>query len=150
MSRENVSDGAMTITADAIPLVEAATRRVSLFALIKQRGRVLLVREAKPGTSVRWSLPGGKLDPNETLLKGLRRELKEEAGCRIKIGDIAHVISRDERGALSLVFHCRQTSKIKKDDARYFALKKLPANLTAQTRVVLQGTPKSFVRVKKR
>ena len=48
-------------------------------------GRWLLVRRSSqckhfPGT---WELPGGKMDPGETLDVALRREVKEETGLTI-------------------------------------------------------------------
>jgi 8-oxo-dGTP diphosphatase len=40
-------------------------------------GRFVLIRRADTGT---WCLPGGTLEWGETLVKGLERELDEEAG----------------------------------------------------------------------
>lgn len=40
-------------------------------------GRFVLIRRADTGT---WCLPGGTLEWGETLVKGLERELEEEAG----------------------------------------------------------------------
>lgn len=43
--------------------------------------RVLLVRQGRPGHP-RWMLPGGGVDPGESLAVALARELHEELGCR--------------------------------------------------------------------
>jgi 8-oxo-dGTP diphosphatase len=42
--------------------------------------RVLLVRFEFPSTGTRWALPGGGLEPGETHVDALRRELVEEVG----------------------------------------------------------------------
>ena len=40
-----------------------------------------------------WSLPKGKLKAGETWLGAARREVREETGCEVKIGDFAGCIS---------------------------------------------------------
>jgi acetyl-CoA carboxylase carboxyl transferase subunit beta len=64
-------------------------------ALIEDNGRILLVRRgaasgAYPG---RWSLPGGKVDHGEPLTHALEREVGEETGLRVEVGDL---VSRHE------------------------------------------------------
>ncbi len=61
---------------------------VAARALITHQDRVLLVYEADADI---WVIPGGKLSPSESLLQGLRREIDEETGLEVKIGDMAAV-----------------------------------------------------------
>jgi ADP-ribose pyrophosphatase YjhB (NUDIX family) len=56
-------------------------RRVSVLALIEdERGRLLLDRRADAAV---WGLVGGTLEHDETLIDGLRREVREETGCEV-------------------------------------------------------------------
>ena len=48
-------------------------------AILRWRGRILLLRHAKGGGEV-WLLPGGGVERGESLLRALQRELWEETG----------------------------------------------------------------------
>lgn len=50
-------------------------------ALVRSGDRVLLVRERHHDGGVFWTLPGGGVEPTESLRDGLGRELVEELGC---------------------------------------------------------------------
>jgi 8-oxo-dGTP pyrophosphatase MutT (NUDIX family) len=48
--------------------------------MIRNEDNVLLVRQGRR-ESPRWMLPGGGVDPGESLTAALARELNEELGC---------------------------------------------------------------------
>jgi 8-oxo-dGTP diphosphatase len=56
-------------------------------AFIEREGKILIVREADTyieGTELgKWDVPGGRIEPRETLMDGLVREVGEECGLRI-------------------------------------------------------------------
>lgn len=55
--------------------------------LVNPQGQVLFVRDSGVGDHAEskgvWDLPGGRMEPNETPLEGLARELREEIGVEI-------------------------------------------------------------------
>lgn len=59
--------------------------RVRVAAVLIQRDKILLVQHHKDGRDA-WLLPGGGVDPGETLHAALTRELAEETGYCIAPG----------------------------------------------------------------
>ena len=55
--------------------------------VIERDGRLLLVRNRRRDGSEDWSTPGGVIDPGETVLDGLTREVEEETGLRVASWD---------------------------------------------------------------
>ncbi|HEY5221670.1 MAG TPA: NUDIX domain-containing protein [Microbacteriaceae bacterium] len=54
-------------------------------AVVKDRdGRFLLVLRADAPQAGRWSIPGGKLEPGETLAEAAEREVLEETGLIVR------------------------------------------------------------------
>jgi ADP-ribose pyrophosphatase YjhB (NUDIX family) len=58
--------------------------RLRVSAILTWQNRILLCRQEKPGKAY-WLLPGGGVDSGETLLEGLRRELREELGVEADV-----------------------------------------------------------------
>lgn len=64
--------------------------------------RVLLAQRANhPGRGT-WTIPGGAVKTGESLREAVAREIREECGIEIVVGDLAEVIERvvpdEERG----------------------------------------------------
>lgn len=61
-------------------------------------GRLLLVsRTHDPGRG-QWSVPGGRVEPGETDAEATRREVAEETGLRVVVGDLAGRVERAAPG----------------------------------------------------
>lgn len=79
------------------------THKASL--AIVQKGKLLLSisRENDPDD---WTLPGGKLEPGESWLVGLVREVREETGVEVVSANLVHEGDSDD-GHYVRVYVCR-------------------------------------------
>ena len=135
------------------------TRGVTLgvrAAAIDSGNRVFLVRHTYvPG----WHLPGGGVEPGETALDALARELREEAcielagGPQLK-GVYLNLHASDRDHVLLYVvrdFHITETKRRDREiaEAGFFAMDGLPDGVTAGTRArlaeIAQGLPPALV-----
>lgn len=57
-------------------------------------GSVLLVKRGKDPERGRWSVPGGSVEPGETLQQAAQREVYEETGIRVEIGSELWTLTR--------------------------------------------------------
>jgi acetyl-CoA carboxylase carboxyl transferase subunit beta len=62
---------------------------VAVGAVIVQKGSLLLVERANEPGAGRWAVPGGRVEPGETLAEAAVREVREETGLEVVVGDIA-------------------------------------------------------------
>jgi ADP-ribose pyrophosphatase YjhB (NUDIX family) len=135
-------------------LINGVRRPVTLGvrAIVRDgEGRVLLLRHTYvPG----WYLPGGAVDPGESVGDALRRELLEEANIRI-IGPprLLAIYFNPRAGsdhvALFEVTQFEQTSPKLADheivEARLFPVHALPEGTTPSTRARLEGAEDSLI-----
>ncbi len=64
---------------------------VGVGAVIIRDGKILLVKRGNEPNRNMWSIPGGIVKVGESLAEALRREVEEEVGLKIEVGDVACV-----------------------------------------------------------
>ncbi|HEX7618711.1 MAG TPA: 8-oxo-dGTP diphosphatase MutT [Verrucomicrobiae bacterium] len=82
-------------------------------ALIFHHGKLLITqRHAKSHLGGLWEFPGGKREPNETFEQCLVRELREELGIEVEVGELFEEISHayPEKTVRLKFFVCRLKS----------------------------------------
>jgi 8-oxo-dGTP diphosphatase len=127
-------------------------------------GNLLLIRRGDNG---RWALPGGMIEPGESIAECLVREVREETGVEVEplrlvgiYSDPAygHVIldNGDELYVVIAAFECRVLGGVPRPDGEeslevaYFSTDDLPASLAPVHRLriedALAGREAAFVR----
>ena len=100
-----------------LPTVEVAA------AVIEADGRYLITRRTKGHLEGFWEFPGGKVRPGETLPDCLRREVKEELGVQISVGEKIETVTwhYPERKVVLHFFRCRHAGEITPQEGQAFA-----------------------------
>lgn len=67
---------------------------VAVGAIVVKAGKVLLVRRGTDPSRNLWSLPGGAVSLGEGLKEAVAREVKEECGIDVEVGEVVEVLDR--------------------------------------------------------
>lgn len=60
---------------------------VAVGAVVRRGQEILLIRRGRGAGVGQWSLPGGRVEFGETLVAAVAREVAEETGVEIEVGD---------------------------------------------------------------
>ncbi|MCK5786476.1 MAG: NUDIX hydrolase [Candidatus Sabulitectum sp.] len=120
------------------------TPQLTVDSIIEIQGGIVLVERKYPPLG--WAIPGGFVDPGESLFEAVKREALEETSLEIEVLDLFHIYSkpwRDPRGdTVSAVYWCRASGKpVGGDDAAkavIFSEGDLPENIAFDHREILQ------------
>jgi 8-oxo-dGTP diphosphatase len=88
----------------------AETHRYSVSvaaAVVREDGRFLAIQRRDNG---HWEPPGGVLEPGESLLDGLLREVREETGLTVEPGQLSGVYQNMSQNIVAMVFRCTAAS----------------------------------------
>lgn len=80
--------------------------------IVDEQERVLLTRRSIPPFKGMWVMPGGKIDLGEPILTALRREVDEEVGLDVEVGELIDVFEHVTPGEqnchyIILFYRCR-------------------------------------------
>jgi ADP-ribose pyrophosphatase YjhB (NUDIX family) len=76
---------------------------VSCSVLVKMEDKILFIKESKEVTAGKYGLPGGKLEPGETLQQCAERECLEETGLTVKAQELIAVSQKPKSRELNNV-----------------------------------------------
>jgi ADP-ribose pyrophosphatase YjhB (NUDIX family) len=74
---------------------------------VRRDGRILTVRRADNGA---WEPPGGVLELDEEPQTGVAREVFEETGIKVVIGELTGIYKNMKLGVVALVFRCEPSA----------------------------------------
>jgi len=115
--------------------------------IVDEQGRLFLARRGPKAKNERglWEFPGGSVELGERLADALRREIREEYGVEIEVGELLdvvdHILPDEGQHWVSPTFICRIASGepvIRESDKcsgiGWFHPGQVPAELTVITR----------------
>jgi len=74
-----------TESTDFHPVVKRTVTYIVCAVLFNDKDEVLMMQEAKASCRGLWYLPAGRMEPDETIIEGVCREVQEETGLEVKI-----------------------------------------------------------------
>jgi ADP-ribose pyrophosphatase YjhB (NUDIX family) len=94
--------------------VSMEKRRIGVRAVVIKNNEVLAVKHkmSDGSESEYWALPGGGLDPHESIINGIHREMIEETGIAPDLGSLLFIqqfasTRQDSNEELELFFHVK-------------------------------------------
>ena len=135
---------------DVVTVEVAAGPRVGCGAFILREGKLLLIQRRRAPEQGCWGLPGGKVDPYERVADAVRREVLEELGVVIRVGDILCVVDQIDLEARTHWVAPTYYAEIEAGEPSvqepqahaacgWFALDALPSPLTVATETALRA-----------
>jgi len=74
-------------------------------AVIRREKKIFATQRGYGEFKDRWEFPGGKIEPGETPQQALKREIEEELGIKIIVGELIDTVEYDYP-KFHLTMHC--------------------------------------------
>lgn len=75
-------------------LTSSVHKHIGVAVITNQQGKILIDRRKLEGEmGGLWEFPGGKIEANETVKDCIKREIQEELGIKINVGDLLTTIT---------------------------------------------------------
>lgn len=91
-----------------------------------------------------WTTPGGRVDRGESPIAALRREVDEEAGCSVEVGELIGTYVKLDQDDIVLSFEARITKRsewlpnTEIAEVRFFSEAELPTRMSAVARTRIE------------
>jgi mutator protein MutT len=79
--------------------------RLGVGGVVIHRDKVLLVNRKRPPSQGLWAIPGGKVEAGESLQQAVARELAEECGIEVEVGEVVHQFELIDKTGTEINFH---------------------------------------------
>jgi 8-oxo-dGTP diphosphatase len=125
---------------------------VGVGGVVIRESCVLLIRRGTEPLKGEWSIPGGMLELGESLTDGVRREVLEETGLRVRPLEVVAVLDRVQKNGKRVRYHyviidyvcCPAGGRLKPGsdvlDAQWVERKELPRyKITPKASEVIAG-----------
>ena len=120
--------------------------------IVNEDGYIFLARRGPNAKNERglWEFPGGSVEFGETLSQALQREMLEEYGIEIIVGELVdvvdHILPQEKQHWVSPTYICKIKSGVpniqepkKCVDIQWFDVNQAPNELTQITRINLEN-----------
>jgi 8-oxo-dGTP diphosphatase len=123
--------------------------KVAVIGLVTWGNNVLLIRRGIEPMKGRWALPGGYMDAGEMPADALMRELREEVGLEVEIGELVDIFPMVGRGVTNSGIVIAYRASLRRDEppplicdddaceAGWFKVDSLPDDLAFESTLTL-------------